>query len=95
MNRVIRKTTGMNSPRMTARKAPNDTSRPIVPPSTATTPASVWPTCSTLESSSDIFGAANLDMASLLLEAPSMGWGTKADATAARHARMKSLAAIL
>merc|ERR1719198_1744342 len=84
MNRVIRKTTGMNSPRMTARKAPNDTSRPIVPPSTATTPASVVETDSTADISIDICGAI-LDMASLLLER-SNGWGAIASTAAARKA---------
>merc|ERR1719161_1060843 len=63
MKRVTRKTTGMKRPRMTARNAPKLTSRPIVPPSTATTPASVEDSCSTAETSRAILGAATLDAA--------------------------------
>merc|ERR1719231_257653 len=54
MNKVTRNTTGMNKPRMTARNAQKETSRPIVPPSTATTPAIDCETCSTVKSSRDI-----------------------------------------
>ncbi len=78
--------TGTNRPRITARKAPKETSRPIVPPSIATTPASVWPTCSTTLVSSDIFGAI---LESAIFDAerdPSIGAGANASAAAAKHA---------
>lgn len=42
MYSVTRNTTGMNRPRMTARNAPNETSRPIVPPSEEGGFASAW-----------------------------------------------------
>ena len=76
----------MKRPRITARKAPKETSRPIVPPSIATTPASVWPTCSTTLVSSDIFGAI---LESAIFDAerdPSIGAGANASAAAAKHA---------
>merc|ERR1719453_2815984 len=56
MNRVIRKTTGIKRPRIVARKAPKETSRPMVPPSTATTAARVLDACSTTLVSRDILG---------------------------------------
>merc|ERR1719199_1128504 len=88
MKRVTRKTTGMKRPRMTARKAPKLTSRPIVPPSTATTPASVEVSCSTALTSIDITGCglatASLDIATLLPTRTAAG--AKADAEATRQA---------
>ena len=66
----------------------------LVPPSTATTPASVCVTCSREDISSDIaiFGVSScLDMASLERDM-SAGWGTKAHAEATRHASTRNSA---
>ena len=66
----------------------------LVPPSTATTPASVCVTCSREDISSDIaiFGVSScLDMASLERDM-SAGWGMKAHAEATRHASTRNSA---
>ena len=76
---------------MTARKAAKDTSRPTVPPSTATTPASVVETCSTTENSMLICGAI-LDMATLLRSAGAAA-GANASTAAARKATAVTAAA--
>merc|ERR1719199_524232 len=85
MKRVTRKTTGMKRPRMTARKAGPVTSRPTVPPSTATTPASVDDICSTADISRDIWGAA-LESASFEVERRAAPAGANASAAAKRAA---------
>merc|ERR1719161_1921693 len=91
MKRVTRKTTGMKRPRMTARNAPKLTSRPIVPPSTATTPATVEESCSTTDTSMDICAVTLEEAASL--EAGSwvrMPTGTNALALPRKtHARIR------
>ena len=66
----------------------------LVPPSTATTPASVCVTCSREDISSDIaiFGVSScLDMASLERDMRT-GWGMKAHAEATRHASTRNSA---
>ena len=65
-----------------------------VPPSTATTPASVCVTCSREDTSRDIaiFGVSScLDMASLERDMRT-GWGMKAHAEATRHASTRNSA---
>uniref|UniRef100_A0A7S4AZA3 Uncharacterized protein n=1 Tax=Chrysotila carterae TaxID=13221 RepID=A0A7S4AZA3_CHRCT len=89
MYRVTRKTTGMKRPRITARKAPKDTSRPMVPPSTATTPASVSLSCAIELVSRDMLGElASFETAILLCIGRSAGCWTNAS-TAARHANAR------
>eukprot|EP00964_Phaeocystis_antarctica_P039898 scaffold22805_cov59-Phaeocystis_antarctica.AAC.3 len=71
-----------------------DPQHSLVPPSTATTPASVCVTCSREDISSDIaiFGVSScLDMASLERDMRT-GWGMKAHAEATRHASTRNSA---
>ena len=66
----------------------------LVPPSTATTPASVCDTCSKLDVSSDIAirdVSSCLDMVNLERDMRA-GWGTKASAKATRHDRTRNSA---